>query len=172
LEQLLEQHPELLPPCHSKLSSSGETILRSLSHAKKLLSDFCATIPKLYIIIDGLDECEQGERREFLRILMEIVPKCDLDDAGKLRVVVVSQDYADIWKALSSESSTRLIPRVIKLSQKDVEKDIHTYVRVWVDKIAQKFDPLTSDITDYLCNLTIANAKGNRKFIYSSFFLC
>jgi hypothetical protein len=168
VEQLLEQHPNLLPPCHSRLTSSGQTILQSLSIAKKLLNDLCVSIPKLYIVVDGLDECEQGERKEFLKILTEIVAKCDLDDAGKLRVVLVSQDYPDIWKALSSATSTRLTPRVIKLSHTDVEKDIHTYVRVWVDKITDKFSPLSSDITEYLCNLTEANAKGMNMIINQS----
>jgi hypothetical protein len=161
IEQLLEQNPNLLPPCHSKMSSSGQTILQSLSIARKLLDDLCTSIPKLYIIVDGLDECEQAERKELLKILTEIVAKCDLDDAGKLRVIVVSQDYTDIWKALSSTTSTRLTPKVIKVSPMDVEKDINVYVKVWVDKIAQKFEPLTPDITEYLRNLTIANAKGN-----------
>jgi hypothetical protein len=167
----LEQNPDILPPCHSKLALSGEPVLRSLSHAKKLLSDFCTTIPKLYIIIDGLDECDQAERRQVLNILMEIVAKCDIDDAGKLRIIVVSQDYADIWKALSSSASTRLTPKVIKLSHRDIEKDIMTYVKVWVNKIAGKFAPFPPDMRDYLSNLTLANAKGKRHLFGNFYYL-
>jgi hypothetical protein len=57
LDQLLDQYPLLLPYCHTRQSTSGEPSLRSLTLAKKLLDDFCLTIPKLYIIVDGLDEC-------------------------------------------------------------------------------------------------------------------
>lgn len=160
VDQLLDQFPQLLPPCHTRQTSSGEPTLRSLPLAKKLFEDFAFTIPKLFIIVDGLDECEQMERKQILDFFVEVVGKCDTEEPGKLRVLFVSQDYADIRKALHSSSIARIVPKVISLSSSDNERDICSYVRIWVDRIANKYTPLNEELLEYLRNLTVARAKG------------
>lgn len=55
INQLLNQHLQMLPVFHSRRMQNGEPTLRSLTVAKTLLDDICASIPKLYLIIDGLD---------------------------------------------------------------------------------------------------------------------
>jgi hypothetical protein len=163
VDQLLDQYPTLLPPCYTKRTSSGEPVLRSLHQAKKLFEDCCSVIPKLFVIVDGLDECEV-ERKQAIDIFIGIVGLCDADEQGKLRVLFVSQEYADIRRALHSTAATRTTPRIIQLVDTDVETDISTYVRLWVDRIASKFtsaeSPFTGDMKEYLRNLTVANAKG------------
>lgn len=61
VDQLIDEYPQLLPYCYAKHISSREALLTSFSLAKKLLGDFCETIPKLFLIIDGVDEMEPGE---------------------------------------------------------------------------------------------------------------
>lgn len=160
VEQLLCQHPDLLPLCHSRKLLSGEPVLRSLNLATRMLQDFCSILDKIFIIVDGLDECSPVERRQTLDTLMELVAECDLDVPGKLRLLVVSQDYADIRRTFSGSSHFKTGPRVIQISHEDNEKDIQTFVKSWVDRIATKFE-LEKDVTEYLINLTVANAKGN-----------
>ena len=157
LDQLLDEFPLLLPPCHSKQSTSGEPSLRSLSIAKQLFENFCSTVPKLYIVIDGLDECEQYERKQLLETIMDVINHCEADEPGKLRVLFVSQDYADIRRGLEKE---KLAPKIVALSASDNEGDIQTYVRGWVRRIAIKYDPFTEEMAEYLRNLTVARAKG------------
>lgn len=136
---------------------SGEPLLRSLSLATKMLQEFCVTLEKTFIVIDGLDECSQVERKQALDALMEIVSQCEHHKAGKLRLLIVSQDFLDIRRTFSG--NTKMALKVVQISHKDNENDIFMYVRFWVDKIASKFG-LGKDITDYLTNLTAANAKG------------
>jgi hypothetical protein len=154
----------LLPPCYTRRTSSGEPSLRSPSQARKLFEDFCETIPKLFIIVDGLDECERDERGRILDVLMEVVGKCDLKDAGKMRLLLVSQDYADIRKRLGSSATTRIAPKVLRISDTDNEVDIQAYTRMCVDRIASKFSPFTGHMSEYLLNLTVANAQGTMAF--------
>lgn len=160
IDQLLVQYPALLPPCHTKQTSSGDSSLRSLPLAKKLFEDFCDTIPRMFIVVDGLDECEQIERKQLLDFFIEVVGKSDTEEPGRLRVLFVSQDFADIKRALHSSSITRIVPKVVSLSSTDNESDIQTYVRAWVERIAHKHAPFTEDIKEYLYNLTVARAKG------------
>jgi hypothetical protein len=176
VDQLLDQHSDLLPPCYSRRTSSGEPVLRSLHQAKTLFEDCCLAIPKLFVVVDGLDECEQGERKHTLDIFMDIVSRHDTHAQGKLRVLIVSQDYSDIRRGFHTTSNNKLTPRTIQLSDTDVEADISTYVRVWVDRIALRFSsgecPFTDDMRDYLHNLTVANAKGKITLAFSAIRSC
>lgn len=162
IDQLLDQYPAVLPPCYTRRGQSGEPSLRSTDKARKLFDDCCSMVPKLFVIIDGLDECEQVERKQAIDNLMKIVGQCDTDVQGKLRILFVSQDYADIRKALHTNAATRMIPKILPLSDLDTGPDIRTYVKCWVDKIAINFPSpkMTEDLKDYLRNLTVANAKG------------
>ncbi|KAJ4302641.1 hypothetical protein N0V90_001530 [Kalmusia sp. IMI 367209] len=165
IHQLLNQYPDLLPPCHTKRVSSGEPVLRSLQLAKKLFDDCCSISSKIFIVIDGLDECEQAERKQLLEFLVEIVTQCDTSEPGKLRVLVISQDYADIRRALHSSSVTKIVPNIVSLSATDNESDIQTYVRSKVDRIASQYTPFDEEAKEYLRNLTVARAKG--MFLYA-----
>jgi hypothetical protein len=139
---------------------SGEPSLRSLTQAKKLVEDFCSAVPKLFIIVDGLDECDKVERSQVLDVLTEVVGQRDAVDPGAVRLLVASQDYADIRRGLHSAAFTKIAPRILQISDTDNEGDIQAYTRMWVERIAAKFQPFTDDMKDYLRSLTVANAKG------------
>ena len=127
----------------------------------------------MFLIVDGLDECEQVDRKEALETLTRLAGECNATDPGKLRVLVVSQHYPDIQRAFQSSGATKLAPKIIALAEKDVESDIRTYVRIWVDKIASKNtsdeNPFSEDMKEYLRNLTLVNAKG--MFLYAKLVL-
>lgn len=165
-DQLLEQYQDLLlPSFHTRRTSSGDASLRSLHQAKKLLEDCCSIVPKLFIVVDGLDECDPTDRKETLDTLTTLVGDCNVVEPGKLRILVVSQNYPDIHRAFHTTGATKLAPKIIALSEFDVEGDIKTYVRIWVDKIAARNtsieNPFSEDMKEYLRNLTLVNAKGN-----------
>ena len=164
-DQLLEQYTDLLlPSFYTRRTSSGDASLRSLQVAKKLLDDCCSIVPKLFLVVDGLDECEPADRKEALETLTRLAGEHNVVEPGKLRVLVVSQHYPDIQRAFQSSGTTKLAPRIIPLSEADVEGDIKTYVRIWVDKIASKNTsderPFSEDMREYLRNLTHVNARG------------
>lgn len=164
-DQLLEQcTDDLLPSFYTRRTSSGDASLRSLHVAKKLLDDCCYIVPKLFLVVDGLDECDPTDRRETLEILTRLAGECNVNEPGKLRVLVVSQQYPDIQRAFQSCGANKLAPKIIALSEEDVEGDIRAYVRIWIDKIATKNasdeNPFSDDMKEYLRNLTLVNAKG------------
>ncbi|PVI07637.1 C2H2 domain-containing protein [Periconia macrospinosa] len=166
VDQLLDEYPDLfLPPCHSKQASSGEPILRTFPLALSILEYICATVPRLFLVIDGIDECEQNDRKLLLDSLIKIASEADNDEPGRLRLLVVSQEYPDIRKALNSSSVARVRPNIVSLSETDNEGDIKVYVREWVDKITEKHGPFDEDGKQYLRNLTVSRAKG--MFLYA-----
>jgi hypothetical protein len=164
-DQLLDQYRDLLlPSFYIRRTSSGDASLRSLHVAKKLLEDCCSIVPKLFLVVDGLDECEATERREALECLTRLVGECNAVEPGKLRVLIVSQYYPDIQRALQSSGATKLAPQIIQITETDNESDIKMYVKTWVDKIATKNasdeNPFSEDMKEYLRNLTLVNANG------------
>jgi hypothetical protein len=154
----------LLPSFYTRRTLSGDASLRSLPVSKKLLEDCCSIVPKLFLVVDGLDECEITERKEALECLTRLVGECNAIEPGKLRVLVVSQYYPDIQRALQSTAAMKLAPTIIQIFETDNESDIKTYVKIWVDKIASKNtsdeNPFSEDMKEYLRNLTLVNANG------------
>src|SRR5436190_15427186 len=89
--QLLSHCRDLVPFCHDKYSSSGETTLSSARLTNQLLELLCKTISKQYIIIDGLDVCDVPERSLVLSFFKTLVDRSDTYEPGKLRVLFISQ---------------------------------------------------------------------------------
>jgi hypothetical protein len=100
------------------------------------------------------------ERGQVLDILTEVVGQCDEKEPAKLRLLVVSQDYADIRKGLHSFAVSGMSPKIFQISDTDNEDDIQAYTMVWVDRIALEFLPFTPEMSEYLRKLTVTNAKG------------
>jgi hypothetical protein len=152
LGQLLGKCERLVPHCHDKYHSSGEPTLSSSGLAKQLLELFCDELPKIFIIIDGLDECHPSERKQTMATLRALVAHCEAYQPGKLRLLILSQYFVDIKNALSPSA-------VISLSSKDNEGDIKRYTKVWSSKIQQNFD-LADDQALYIEDAVLARAQG------------
>jgi hypothetical protein len=162
LNQLVAQHPYLVPHCYEKRLSGADVSLRSPALAKQLLEVLCAAIPKQYIIIDGLDECEPHERKEILKFFVKLAElSCETEPAGKLRVLFISQDYMEIRKIIV-ESKAK--PKILCLTPDHNRDDISNFVEYWVKKIQVKHDisPLQQDYIR--CN-TVSKARG--MFLYA-----
>ena len=112
------------------------------------------------MIIDGLDECELPERKQILEYLVQLVTQCDLEDPGKLRLLLVSQDHADIRRILHSSTNTRTVPRIVALSPAHNENDIRSFVNHRAGEIRAEHG-LDADQTEYLKELTVQRAQGN-----------
>ena len=161
IDQFLHSKSSLIPVCNARRTTSSEPILRANTKlARKLLEDLCLITPKAFIIVDGLDECEPGERKEITDILMDLVGQCNASDPGKLRVLLVSQYSSEIYKSLHSSVATNLRPGILQITETDNRGDIDTYVAFWVSQIAQKFQPVSKELRDYLHNVTVNNSKG------------
>lgn len=145
---------------HLPDTSSNEPVLSSITMIKRLWKAIAFKLPKQYIVVDGLDECEPGQRKVIVECLWELINHCCTDEPGRVRVLFVSRDYADIRRTLHSAPRPTFPPREISISPADNEADIRTYTKQWIDKIARKYAPLIEDTVEYLTNLAVARAQG------------
>src|ERR1700738_4462912 len=63
LAQLLSQNEDLLPYLFEKAAMSGEMVLESPVLTKELLETALKSSENVYIVLDGLDECEALEKK-------------------------------------------------------------------------------------------------------------
>ncbi|KAK2808656.1 hypothetical protein FQN50_004520 [Emmonsiellopsis sp. PD_5] len=152
INQLMSQNQDLVPHFYDKYSSSGETSLSSVNLGKQLLQLLCDKVSKLFIVIDGLDECNAAERKLVLPFFKGLLDHCDKQSPGKLRLLFISQDYNDIRNALATAD-------VLSLKPTDNEHDIKIYVSAWTKKIRQKHD-LDDVHTEYIKESTCSKARG------------
>lgn len=152
VSQLLCDCRELIPYCHEKRLSSGEINLVSASLAKQLLELLAHRLPRVFVIVDGLDECPPVERKLIASTFTTLVEKCDEYSPGKLRVLCVSQDFPDIQKALLTAS-------LMSISEKENEHDLKMYTQRRCYELKRKYDLLELQVKDVL-ERTVAKARG------------
>jgi hypothetical protein len=152
LSQLLNHCRDLIPYCYEKYQISGELNLTSSALAEQLLKLSFELIPKSTTVIDGLDECTSDQRKSIMTFFTMMVNKCDEKDAGKLRVLFISQDFPDIAKGLQAADTLRI-------TSKDNEKDIEAYIHHWSRKISDKYT-LDETQKNFISESTLLRSHG------------
>ena len=133
LAQLLQMNKALLPYLYEKASSSAESCLTLQADAEELLETALQSLGKVYVIIDGLDECDKVEKMRILTWFKNFVLKTYQDNPESVRCLFVSQDDGDLRKSFAK------IP-TFRLADDDNAKDIESYAISWSKKIQNKFD--------------------------------
>jgi len=131
--------------------------LTSTTLAEQLLKYYFEMMSKQFIIIDGLDECNQGQRKLLLTFFNTMVDRCDEREPGKLRVLFISQAFPDIEKAL-------LKAETLKLTEEDNKKDIKSYIEDWSKKI-REFYGLTAEQAKFIVDSTMIRSRGKKSKI-------
>jgi len=148
LAQLLRYDESLLPFLYEKCVSSGQVSLVSTQLCADILETCLKTIPKIYIVVDGIDECDFSERKSILSFFTPIIEGDDLP--GKIRALFVSQDENDIRKLLRTAS-------VLRLTDAHNKSDIESYANQWSVQIQKKFG-LGDDTRKYIQS-TVSNGS-------------
>ncbi|KAJ1328921.1 ankyrin repeat domain-containing protein 50 [Microdochium nivale] len=120
LRQMLQGSQDLLPVFHEK-KSKGQDTLNDEPTAQMLLANFAESDVNHYIVIDGIDSCKPETRKVVVNFLSTLVSKCEENKPGKVRLLLVSHDLADVRKFKPIESSTTIIEMDTKFVQADIE---------------------------------------------------
>ncbi|KAI9766234.1 MAG: hypothetical protein M1840_006648 [Geoglossum simile] len=91
LLQLLCYKKALLSYIYKEASTSGESSLESSELTKKLLEVALKAFNKVYLIIDGFDECGKTEKKLISTWFQSIINSVSIEDSGGLRCLFVSQ---------------------------------------------------------------------------------
>ncbi|KAK8050947.1 hypothetical protein PG993_002332 [Apiospora rasikravindrae] len=161
LWQMARCNDELLPVCNNKRIDGRQEFLDQISVAKTLLEAFCEYDASQFVIIDGLDECEPGERMIIIDFWRAMVDKTTTHNPGKLRVLLISQDIPDIRNTLKDSD----IAATLDLHPAHITQDIRTYLDGKAFDIQSRFALNEAQVSNLL-NLIYERADG--MFLYVS----
>jgi hypothetical protein len=151
LAQLLKHDETLLSYLYEKCVSSGQVSLVSTQLCAEILETCLKTMSKVYIVVDGIDECDFSERKSILSFFTSLIERDDLP--GKIRALFVSQDENDIRKLLRTAS-------ILRLTDSHNKSDIESYAAQWSLKIQNKFG-LPEDTAKYIIS-AVSNGSDGR----------
>ncbi|KAL8289145.1 hypothetical protein RB597_000973 [Gaeumannomyces tritici] len=77
LSQILTMERDLIPYVDHKRDQKGDTKLESLDLCKELLRVVVKDGPTKYFVVDGIDDCEEPDRRKFFDFILELIRQCD-----------------------------------------------------------------------------------------------
>ncbi|KAF5628959.1 zinc finger C2H2-type integrase DNA-binding protein [Fusarium sp. NRRL 52700] len=131
--QLLNQDKSLLLYLHRKHCDSNEAVLSSIPLAQEMLNFLLSSCKSVYIIIDGLDECEREERKVITQWFRHVVESLPQDAPDRLRCLFVSQDDRIGVKDLQGVAK-------IVIKPEDNRQDALVYSRVQAEELRHKFE--------------------------------
>lgn len=151
LAQILDQNPDLLPYFYEKASLSSDTVLTSTLVAEEMLQTVLASCTKVYLIIDGVDECGKKDRSEIANFFKTVIETLPVEETFSIRCLFVSQDDG------MARTDFRRMP-FIKITD-DNQHDLADFASVWHERIEEKFGKLRSKEC-HISNIISARAKG------------
>ncbi|KAI0376441.1 hypothetical protein F5Y04DRAFT_210207 [Hypomontagnella monticulosa] len=151
LAQLLVQNSHLLQLLYEKASMCGEIELTSKVTAKDLLRTSLNSCGVVYIILDGLDECDREQRREITAWFRSVIDELPPKDIGTIRCLFVSQDDGVGRKEMDHIPSIKIMPS-------DNKGDIRAFANVWHKRMEDKFGTLQGNA--HITNIILARAQG------------
>ncbi|KAF8441250.1 hypothetical protein BGX38DRAFT_1134072 [Terfezia claveryi] len=151
--QICKQNPEILPVLYNEISRSGEIGLSTRKDASHFLEiaimGSLSLAAIIYIVVDGLDECEEEEMIKIVETLTSIAQSTS---GGACRLFFTSRDESAIQRVLSTAVKYKLRPQ-------DNAQDLEVYAKAFSIKIKEKFN-LSEKEKDHLTTSVTSNANG------------
>lgn len=167
LRQALKYDKDLLPHFYEKTIDSEDEYLSSYRKAKELLQVALdnSTTP-YYIVLDGLDECEEIERRTILSWIQSLnisEPAADSNQPvpEKVHIFVGSTEETDIKKKLSAFAKKRL-------RKESVRHGLQLYLEKRKDKIRDKFGLSDPELTTIMNDILLRAQGMSRAYSLTS----
>lgn len=137
IAQLVQNNQHCIDYLYNFALKSGERHAKTKKTFTQMLCSVAQCYDQVFIGIDGLDECEQDERRQTIVALQELLQAPEQD--SKVKIILCSCAEKDIERAL--EGCHRL-----DLKNQYISPAIRSYVRTRLTSLNQSFKFSTSTI--------------------------
>ena len=159
LMQLIQHNDDILAYVYAKSASSNEITLDSPSQLKDLVELSMRSCENVYIIIDGLDECEEAEEKKTALWFRNLAAPGTKIASSAARVLFVSQRDGILDSILAKVS-------VLSLDPQDHQKDIEMFAGHWCMEIQEKFQ-ITDSMAREIFETVVSQAEGGQPLQYS-----
>ena len=130
IAQLLQLNPISLDYLHEMAARSGERHPSTFKVYQDILENMSISHNRLFIGIDGLDECEEADRRSTLSLMGHVLKASSSE--SNVKVFLTSQRVKDVQESMKSAIR-------FDIKHHHVKQDIHNYVRTRSLKLCEKF---------------------------------
>ncbi len=155
LLQCLPHDAAVLPYLYDQYTASAEEKLESPAVLKELLQTVLrGATQATIIVVDGLDECDEAERKKTLAFLRPLLDDANRARPGSVRALFSSQDVPDMRRHLRGAE-------VLALTARDNADDIHAYTEYWAAQIQTRFK-LPGDEVRRITEHVTETAKGKK----------
>lgn len=155
LAQLLKLNPSCLDYLYDKAVSSGSRLSNTTATYRELVETIAMNHEYLIIGIDGLDECEESERRNIMLMIENILRVSHKEQ--NVKFFLTSRTEKDIKLSLSSAIRLNVEPQ-------HIERDIQTYIRVRCSELAKKFTLNSGKERDIISRIS-SRPEGKRPLL-------
>ncbi|KAK6852341.1 C2H2 domain-containing protein [Apiospora arundinis] len=161
LWQMARRNDDLLSVCDDKREAGRQESLDEIKVVKQLLECYCESeATQQFVIIDGLDECKPADRETIVSFWTHMVDKTEMYKSGKLRVLLISRDTADIRNRLQLSMSTK----IMDLDPADTNQDIEGYLEWVAPRLQLKFGLSDAQKGDFLGTIC---KRADGMFLYA-----
>lgn len=152
MSQFLLLDDDLLTYLYEQASTSGQKVLSTESVARDLLTTAIQSFEKLYVVLDGLDECDRDERKHIVSFFDDTWKALPQKDQDSLRCLFLSQSD-NIARKDHANMST------LKISEENTRKDIRAYAGARSLEIKKRF-ALSADQQSMVEDKIVEMAEG------------
>ena len=153
LYQLCRANPSLIPAVNKEHDARYSRSLLS-NTCDKLLEKFICSSEPVYIILDGLDECKEVERKQLLRTILHLWKTC-----SNLHVLIASRKEVDIRQALETGCETLLLE---EKNRTDIKRFVTSEINSLWKKINHIAEPVAGEFFKTVAHNIVNQSEGAR----------
>jgi len=157
MQQAVCKNDDLLSFVYEEAAICGEKPLKSAARAEKVLDLALKSLGPVYIIIDGLDECDVSEIPRISSWFIKYIHEETQLGNSDTRCLILSQDDKVTHRLF------KLVPQ-ISITEGDLAGDIKSFCKVEGSELKRKFGLAQSEC-DGIINLVADEAHGKRRSI-------
>ena len=153
LYQLCRANHSLIPAVNKEQDDRHNRGLLLNNWGKLLEKLICGSEP-VYIILDGLDECDEIERKQLLGVILGLWQNC-----SNLHVLVASRKEVDIRRTLETNCVALIVE---EKNRTDVKRFVTREINNLWRKIERVAGPVTGEIFKAVAHNIVNQSEGAR----------
>ena len=153
LYQLCRANQSLIPAANKEHDDRHNRSLL-LNTWGNLLEKFICSSEPVYIILDGLDECDEIERKQLLRTILGFLQNC-----SNLHILIASRKEVDIRQELGIECETL---NVEEKNRTDIKRFVTREINDLWRKIRHIAEPTAGEVFKVVAHNIVNQSEGAR----------
>ena len=153
LYQLCRANPSLIPAVNKEHDARYGRSLLSNTCDKLLEKSICSS-EHVYIVLDGLDECDKIDRKQLLKTILHLLKTC-----SNLHVLVTSRKEVDIRQTLEINCETLVLE---EKNRTDIKRFVTGEINDLWRRIRHIAEPMAGNFFKTVAHNIVNQSEGAR----------